>query len=102
MIIKPESLNLMSGIKTKRRSNVDYRRELVVKRSQSQDPDSEDSTHEEKILAYVEEHGIINNSECRELLSSDFNHASYLLKKLTEYGLLVTEGTGRWTCYRRP
>jgi DNA-binding NtrC family response regulator len=99
MVIKPESLNLMEITATKRPAKVDYRRELVIKRSQSQDTDSEDATHEEKILAYVEQHGSINNSECRQLLSSGFNHASYLLKKLTEYGLLVGEGTGRWTRY---
>ncbi len=62
----------------------------------------EDSTHEEKILSYVEEHGSINNPECRELLSSDLRHASYLLKKLTEYGLLRSDGTGRWTRYHLP
>jgi DNA-binding NtrC family response regulator len=100
MVIKPESLNLMSATSTERRTDVDYRREMVVKRSQSQDTDSEDSTHEEKILSYVEEHGSINNSECRQLLSSDLHHASYLLKKLTEYGLLESQGTGRWTRYR--
>ncbi|MFC1715539.1 sigma-54-dependent transcriptional regulator [Candidatus Poribacteria bacterium] len=102
MIIKPESLNLMSGTNMKRQSDVDHRRELVVKRSQSQDTDREDSTHEEKILSYVEEHGSINNSECREMLSSDLHHASYLLKKLTEYGLLESSGTGRWTRYCLP
>jgi transcriptional regulator with GAF, ATPase, and Fis domain len=99
MVIKSENLNLMTTASTKRRTGIDYRRELVLKRSQSQDADSEDSTHEEKILSYVEEHGS-NNSECRKLLSSDLHHASYLLKKLTEYGLLESQGTGRWTRYR--
>ncbi len=101
-VIKPESLNLMPANNTNHPSNVNYRKELVIKRSQSQNLDKEDTTHEEQVLSYVEQNGSINNSECREILSSDLHHASYLLKKLAEYGLLKSDGTGRWTRYYLP
>lgn len=87
----------------------DYLKDLVIKRSLSsvsQEWDVEPQntprilTDEEKILAYVQKHGTINNTECRELLVSDIHHASYLLKKLHEYGLLKSEGERRWKRYR--
>jgi DNA-binding NtrC family response regulator len=56
---------------------------------------------EEKILIYVHRHGKINNSQCRELLGSDLHQAHYKLKKMTEKGLLIRKGTGRWTSYRQ-
>jgi ATP-dependent DNA helicase RecG len=59
-------------------------------------------THEERILAYVREHGTINNTECRTLLSIDLHRASYLLKKLAAEGVLKREGERRWTYYRLP
>jgi len=57
---------------------------------------------QEKILVYVHRHGNINNSQCRELLGSDLHQAHYKLKKMTEEGLLIRKGTGRWTTYQRP
>jgi len=57
---------------------------------------------QEKILIYVHRHGNINNAQCRELLGSDLHQAHYKLKKMTEEGLLIRKGTGRWTSYRRP
>jgi hypothetical protein len=36
-------------------------------------------TDEEKILAYVREHGSINNTECRDLFAVSLQQASYLL-----------------------
>jgi ATP-dependent DNA helicase RecG len=57
---------------------------------------------EEKILAYIREHGTINNAECRELLTVDLQRASYLLKKLTAEGVLQREGERRWAHYRLP
>ncbi len=56
---------------------------------------------QEKILIYVHRHGKINNSQCRELLGSDLHQAHYKLKKMTKEGLLIRQGTGRWTSYRR-
>lgn len=57
------------------------------------------STDEEKILAYVREHGSIGNSECRELLKTELYHASYLLKKMYSQGKLRREGRRRWARY---
>ena len=55
---------------------------------------------EAKILAYVREHGAINNTECRKLLQVDLQRASYLLKRLAAEGRLKREGKRRWACYR--
>jgi len=60
-------------------------------------------TDEEKqILAYVKEHGSISNTQCRDLLGVDFDHASYLLRKMHRYGVLEREGARRWSRYRLP
>ena len=75
--------------------------ELVIKRSSGY-PANDGMTYEERILAYVREHGSISNSECRDLLSIDLHQASYLLKKLHKYGLLKREGERRWARYRLP
>ncbi|HIG28156.1 MAG TPA: sigma-54-dependent Fis family transcriptional regulator [Verrucomicrobiales bacterium] len=55
---------------------------------------------EEKILKYVREHTSINNTECRQLLVTERNRASYLLKKLHGSGRLKCEGQGRWMIYK--
>ena len=90
-------------------SDFDRRRQLVIERAQKSPTSDATSTQpaaalteEERILAHVEQHGHINNTECRGLLSVDYDHASYLLKKLSEYGLLVREGDRRWARYRLP
>ena len=54
---------------------------------------------EEQIRAYVEVHGAISNTECRDLLSIDLQRASYLLKKLHAQGLLERQGARRWSRY---
>jgi len=59
-------------------------------------------SEEKQILAYIREHGSITNAQCRELLDVDFNHASYLLKKMHRDGLLKREGKHRWACYKLP
>jgi ATP-dependent DNA helicase RecG len=56
-------------------------------------------TDEEKILAYVREHGSISNTECRELLKIELYRASYLLKKMYSQGKLRREGRRRWSRY---
>jgi len=66
--------------------------QLMFERAQTED--------EKKILAYLSEHDSINNQQCRELLDVDKPRASYLLKKLHRYGLLVHEGERRWSRYR--
>jgi len=84
---------------------------LVIKRALSRNAEDsilepESGTHsetdDEKILAYVRENGSINNEECRALLSADYNHSSYLLKKMHRYGLLKREGQRRWARYYLP
>ncbi|MBC8232701.1 sigma-54-dependent Fis family transcriptional regulator [bacterium] len=82
--------------------------ELVIQRAQKPkagihgNTDSSSVTHEESILASIREQGSISNSECRDLLSVDFDRASYLLKKMQRYGLLVRQGKHRWARYRLP
>jgi ATP-dependent DNA helicase RecG len=56
---------------------------------------------EERILAYVQEHGSITNLECRELLGlgDDERRVRYVLSKMVEQGLIRKVGTRRWTRY---
>ena len=84
---------------------------LVIQRAQPRNVENADSdeqtatssiTDEEKILAYLREHGSISNPECRDLLSVDLHRSSYLLKKMLGYGLLKREGEHRWSRYRLP
>jgi len=120
--ILPEHLHLLgdpytylqlSGTDTSTHAAEDFerRRQLVVKRAQRSSSQEEEPgrgqsvalmTEEEKIFAHVNQHGSINNAECRQLLSSGYYHASYLLKKLHGYGLLIREGSGRWARYHMP
>ena len=55
--------------------------------------------HEEEILAYLTEHGSINNAECRDFLGCDLNRASYLLRKMNGEGTIVRRGERRWSRY---
>ncbi len=56
-------------------------------------------TDEDKILAYVREHGSIGNAECRALLGVEMLRAWYLLKRLSDAGSLRRVGTRRWARY---
>jgi DNA-binding NtrC family response regulator len=60
------------------------------------------ATDEEKILAFVQKQGHITNAGCRQLLGAKYNHASYLLGKMTHEAKLVREGNHRSTKYRLP
>ena len=62
----------------------------------------EPSADEERILAYVRVHGVINNAACRELLGVGLHRAWYLLRCLHLKGLLHQECSGRWARYRLP
>jgi DNA-binding NtrC family response regulator len=57
---------------------------------------------EQRIIAYVQQHGSINNTECRQLLSVGMHRASYLLSKLHQRGQLQQESGRRWAQYRLP
>ena len=72
---------------------------LVNKRSTGVPTDNLESD-ESRIMQYVREHGMINNTDCRELLGVDRHRANYLLKKLNQYDLLHIVGSGRWAVYR--
>jgi DNA-binding NtrC family response regulator len=56
-------------------------------------------SEQDLILTYVRQRGSIGNEECRALLSVDRRHATYLLDRLCESGLLTREGSQRWTRY---
>lgn len=55
---------------------------------------------EERIIAYVTEHGSINNAECRDLLSADARRVNYVLQKMLTEGVLRRQGERRWARYR--
>jgi ATP-dependent DNA helicase RecG len=57
------------------------------------------ATEEDKILAYVREKGSITNSACQGLLGVDASRAYYLLRKLSEAGLLKPAGAGKGRKY---
>ncbi|MBM3237918.1 sigma-54-dependent Fis family transcriptional regulator [Candidatus Poribacteria bacterium] len=84
---------------------------LVIQRAQRRKAESVDLqehsaspliTDEEKILVYLREHGSISNAECQDFLNVDLNRASYVLRKMHRYGLLVRDGERRWSRYRLP
>jgi ATP-dependent DNA helicase RecG len=56
-------------------------------------------TNEERIMAYIREHGSINNAECRTLLGVEAARAWYQLRLLHERGLLKQVGKTRWRRY---
>ena len=51
-----------------------------------------EETDEERIIAYVREHGSINNKECRDLLGVNEVRAYYLLNKLSKRKRLEPRG----------
>lgn len=59
-------------------------------------------SEEEAIVRHVQQHGTINNAECRELLSVGMHRAWYLLRKLHRSGKLRQDSSGRWAQYRLP
>ena len=64
--------------------------------------ESSTQTAEDQVLAYVRQHGSINNAECRTLLGAQYDQASYILKKLRRHGLLRQVGERRWARYHLP
>jgi len=59
-------------------------------------------TDEEKILAYVREHGSIKREECQQLLGITRDQARYLLGKMWRQGLIRREGERKGTRYFLP
>jgi ATP-dependent DNA helicase RecG len=70
----------------------------VVARQSSQRRADEEAA----ILKYVQEHGSITNSECRDLLAIPASRAVYVLGGLVDDGRLVRQGERRWTRYSLP
>jgi ATP-dependent DNA helicase RecG len=60
------------------------------------------ASDEEKVVAYVGQHGSINNTECRDLLGYELQKCSRLLKSMRRRGLLKSTGERRWTRYQLP
>ena len=54
---------------------------------------------EERILAYVREHGSIKRADCQQLLGVDEIKAKYILRKMRDARLLLQEGTRRGAHY---
>ena len=54
---------------------------------------------EERIMAYVREHGSIKRADCQQLLGVDDIRAKYVLRKMKDAGLLRQEGTRRGSRY---
>jgi len=59
-------------------------------------------TEEKRVLAYVREHGSINNAECRKLLGVESSRAWYILRRMRENGRLARRGARRWARYVLP
>ncbi len=57
---------------------------------------------EEKILAYVHEHGSIRRIECQTLLGKDSRQSKHILQKMKDSGLLELKGTTRGAYYVIP
>jgi predicted HTH transcriptional regulator len=54
-----------------------------------------ETSNEGRVLSFVREKGSITNTECRTLLALDSKRAWYLLKKMTDSGLLSPIGRGK-------
>jgi ATP-dependent DNA helicase RecG len=57
---------------------------------------------EEKILAYVREHGSIRRIECQTLLVTDSRRSKHILQKMRDSGLLKQKGTTKGAYYVIP
>lgn len=75
--------------------------ELAVERQLPTDEPPLPSS-EERVLAFVREHGAIDNPRCRALLGLDIEQARRLLTRMVRGGTLRREGERRWVVYRLP
>ncbi len=58
------------------------------------------ASNEARVLSFIKERGSITNEECRTLLALYSKRAWYLLKKMTDNGLLSPVGRGKGRRYR--
>lgn len=81
---------------TRRWAYYTLRATVAVTRSPQSD------TPEQRILAYVKQHGTITRMQCQVLLDITELQARYLLRKMRDRGLLHLEGTRKGAYYRLP
>lgn len=55
---------------------------------------------DDRILAYIRQHGSITNAQGQELLHVSRQRVNQILTRLRSRGLIVIEGKGRWAVYR--
>jgi len=58
--------------------------------------------NEKIIMAHIQRQGSITNAESRELLGTNLDETSYILKKMVDKGVIKRLGKGRWTRYELP
>ena len=73
-----------------------------LKVSASENGESPMGENEGKIIAHIQKQGSITNAECREIFGTNLTDTSYLLKRMTERGLIKRVGKHRWTRYELP
>lgn len=81
---------------TRRWAYYTLRATVAVTRSPQSD------TPEQRILAYVKQHGTITRMQCQVLLDITELQARYLLRKMRNQGLLHLEGIRKGAYYRLP
>lgn len=95
-IVRPDNLQFLDA---------EFSASVVKERLDTRDPSAAcessepDPTEEDRITAYIEARGSINNSECRQLLGTSLNHAWYLLNKMNRAGSIKRESSRRWARY---
>ena len=98
--IRPEHLHFINLNLHRNAGTMSYRdasgeseaqEQLMLERAQTD--------NEERILAYIRQHGRLDNKTCRDLLAVHKRRATYLLNKMHTYGLLQREGKNRWVRY---
>ena len=88
----------MSNLSQKEKERQEIEKTMVQRAQKSDDKTdgqtkSHSMTDKETIMAYVREHSIISNPECRELLSVDRHRATYLLQKIESLDICRNRGT---------
>ncbi len=101
-LIETVSLPSQTGLTVQNHQTGVQAENLLLKIPPNPIPKGEIFIEEETILAYVREYGSITNSQCRQLLKSNYHRASYLLKRMSKDGRLVREGERRGSYYRQP
>ena len=86
--LKPEHLHFFGPVTIQTKTN-----------ASSPLPSEQAKSEESLILRYLAVNEPLTNRTCRQLLDSDRNHASYVLKKFVDSGKILCHGQGRWARY---